>query len=72
MFKMTARSYVVYRDQYQGLCLHCGSECDNCEPHARKYCCEVCDYEQVYGVEELLMMGLIKVVDDNETEDEYE
>jgi hypothetical protein len=43
-----------------GFCLACGQEADCCEPDARKYPCEACGQPKVYGLEELLMMDLLK------------
>ena len=49
-------------DRYQttldnpGICVFCGEEQDGCEPDARKYKCENCGENGVYGAEELLMM----------------
>lgn len=40
-----------------GFCLACGEEQDGCEPDARKYECEVCGQNRVYGAEEILLMG---------------
>lgn len=40
-----------------GFCLACGSESYNVEPDARKYHCSECDADEVYGAEEILMMG---------------
>jgi hypothetical protein len=40
-----------------GLCLHCGEEAMDCEPDAREYECESCGECQVYGADELLIMG---------------
>ena len=42
-----------------GLCLACGDEADGCEPDASEYECEGCGESQVYGVEELLMRGVV-------------
>lgn len=39
-----------------GFCLACGAENDGVEPDARKYECDECGAEKVYGAEELLMM----------------
>jgi hypothetical protein len=47
-----------------GFCLACGEEADGCEPDARQYECESCGERKVYGIEELLMMGLVKLTDD--------
>ena len=43
----------------QGWCLACGSEQDGCEPDARKYKCEGCGKDKVYGAAELAVMGLV-------------
>jgi len=40
-----------------GFCLACGEEADSCEPDARKYHCEFCEADEVYGAEEILIMG---------------
>jgi predicted amidophosphoribosyltransferase len=39
-----------------GFCINCGAEHDDCEPDARKYHCEECGENQVYGAAELAMM----------------
>ena len=41
-----------------GLCLACGALRDCCEPDARRYRCEECNENQVYGANEIMMMGL--------------
>ena len=38
-----------------GICISCGTEADGVEPDARRYKCESCEANQVFGVEELLM-----------------
>jgi hypothetical protein len=43
----------------QGFCLACGETQDGVEPDARKYECESCGESKVYGVEELVLMGLV-------------
>jgi hypothetical protein len=40
--------------EYVGFCIACGAESFGVEPDARKYPCEVCDKNTVYGAEELL------------------
>jgi hypothetical protein len=42
-----------------GLCLACGFMQECCEPDARKYQCDRCNECQVYGAEEVLLMGLV-------------
>ena len=39
-----------------GFCLACGADAYGVEPDARKYECEECGAEKVYGAEELLIM----------------
>ena len=41
-------------DSYLGFCTACGAEAFNVEPDARKYECESCGENKVYGAEELL------------------
>lgn len=44
-----------------GFCLDCGMETDGVEPDARRYHCDNCGMMGVYGLEGLLMMGLVKI-----------
>ena len=44
------------RDEYEGICLACGEDAHGVEPDARKYECESCGAEKVYGCQELLLM----------------
>ncbi len=46
-----------------GVCIHCGEMTDGVEPDAQEYECEYCGERKVYGLEELLMMGLIDLND---------
>jgi len=41
-------------DNSLGFCVSCGAEHGECEPDARKYKCESCGLNAVYGAEELL------------------
>jgi hypothetical protein len=40
-----------------GFCTHCGAEALGVEPDARNYECEVCGKTEVFGAEELMIMG---------------
>jgi hypothetical protein len=55
-FKWLERA--VNRDSGWGFCLSCGNSQTGCEPDARRYNCENCNEAKVYGVDELVMMGL--------------
>lgn len=67
--KSGAKQYrpVCTEDEYRsrtfednpGFCLACGQEADGVEPDARRYECESCGARKVFGLEELLMMGLV-------------
>lgn len=61
-FRWTIERVEQCRDDYVGACVCCGAEQFECEPDARKLTCEVCERPTVYGVEELVLMGLIDVV----------
>ena len=43
----------------RGFCLACGKDAHGVEPDARRYTCESCKAPKVYGLEELLLMGLL-------------
>jgi len=43
-------------DYSLGFCLACGIEAYQVEPDARRYTCESCEENKVYGAEEILMM----------------
>jgi hypothetical protein len=46
-------------EDYIGFCTECGAERECCEPDARNYECEECGAYEVYGAEELMIMGLV-------------
>lgn len=48
---------LVFRDDLQGFCLACAEE-QRAEPDARRQRCESCGEHLVYGIEELLLMGI--------------
>ncbi len=57
---MTEAEYSHSRNhENEGFCLGCGETADGVEPDARGYECENCEAKLVYGLEELLMMGLL-------------
>lgn len=41
-----------------GFCRACGAEVDGVEPDAAGYTCEECGKPEVYGAEQLLLMGV--------------
>ncbi len=62
---MTTAEYQAGRNADEGWCLACAHTQGGCEPDARRYPCEVCGLNKVYGLEELLMMGLL-IIEDRE------
>ena len=56
-----ARMEKIMFDGGSGWCLHCGEEVYGIEPDARKYTCDACNLPKVYGMEELMMMGLVVI-----------
>lgn len=46
-----------------GGCIRCGAIQEGCEPDARKYECESCGAKAVYGLEELVVMGGLDLLD---------
>ena len=50
--------------EYLGLCRTCGAVADGVEPDARHYHCAACDSMDVYGLEELLLMGELDIKGD--------
>ena len=59
VFEMTLRRFTNGCEEYRGLCISCGRTATNVEPDARNYPCPKCHEEQVFGLEELLIMGKI-------------
>ncbi len=47
-------------DIHMVFCRACGASHDCCEPDARRYHCDECHFDQVYGAEELVLMGAVR------------
>lgn len=63
--KIIARKFAIDRLERAicggdtGFCRACGAEQYGCEPDARRYRCEACNNREVYGAEELILMGAV-------------
>jgi len=68
VFRLQEESYHYLSNNYYGICKNCGSTQDSCEPDARGYKCEKCESKSVYGIDELLLMGQITLIDNDEEE----
>ena len=63
-FKMTLREFKDRAHDNEGGCLKCGFEAYGVEPDARHYECEECGHDAVFGLEELLLMGRVEILED--------
>ena len=63
-FRMTAEEFQQRDNDSEGICTKCGFEAYGVEPDARRYECEECGHNAVYGVAELLIMGRIEILED--------
>ena len=52
---------MMFDSANEGFCLNCGKTQSGVEPDARQYECESCGKHKVYGIEELLLMGLVEI-----------
>jgi hypothetical protein len=55
----TVEELLEAEESYEGFCLACGERRECCEPDARNYECEACGECQVFGAQELILMGAI-------------
>lgn len=60
MRKFSLEDIEAAMGEYLGFCLACGAARDCCEPDARNYECEECGERQVFGAEELIIMGAVE------------
>ena len=58
--RITAAEYADLTENYGGICIECGDQASGVEPDARRYRCESCGANAVFGVEELLVCGSIQ------------
>jgi len=59
-------SDVDIREGDNGICLSCGEiQYGGVEPDARKYTCEWCNADEVYGLEEALLIGRVTIADED-------
>lgn len=63
--QMTQEEYSYAAEDSLGVCIACGEEQYGYEPDARGAYCEVCGEDEVYGMEELLLMGMIEFVEED-------
>lgn len=64
--QVSEAEYAALAENYGGFCVECGDEAYGVEPDARRYQCESCGARAVYGVEELLIRGVIRFTEETE------
>lgn len=65
--KLTELEFTLHNDDNDGYCLYCNEfTYGGVEPDARNYLCEGCGEKKVFGIEELMIRGMVEVVDDEE------
>jgi DNA-directed RNA polymerase subunit RPC12/RpoP len=66
--QISEAEYADLTENYGGFCIECGDQAEGVEPDARRYRCEACGAHAVYGVEELLIRGVIRFTEDKHDE----
>ena len=67
VLKLTEAEFTSHREEYDGYCLYCNEfTYGGVEPDATRYLCEGCGEKQLFGIEELLLEGLIEIVKSHE------
>ena len=62
--EITEALYAELNESCGGFCIECRDVVYGVEPDAWRYRCENCGADAVYGVEELLIRGLIEFAED--------
>ena len=57
--QITEADYAELSENYGGFCVECGDRAYGVEPDARRYRCEACGAQAVFGAEELLIRGIL-------------
>lgn len=65
--RISEDEYIVHREEYDGFCLSCNdwTAMGGIEPDARDYECTSCGKHQLFGAEEILMMGILDITDED-------
>lgn len=64
MFEMSEDEYREVSEDNGGYCLACGEHAYGVEPDASNYECEACGAKEVFGAEQLLIMGRIQFTEE--------
>ncbi len=58
---LTEQQYLNAEEGSMGFCLVCKAFGQSAEPDAEKYLCQSCGQAKVYGIPQLLIMGLLEI-----------
>jgi len=63
--EMTGTEYTMTRRRYEGYCAMCGGITvdSGVEPDAEFRSCPDCGKEEVFGIEQAMLMGLVDIMD---------
>ncbi len=65
------REYQRLRDEDGGICRSCGNIVEGgCEPDAERYPCDSCGENQVFGIEQAVLIGFLDLDDEGAFDDE--
>lgn len=60
---LSSEEFVEVAEADEGFCVVCGETASGVEPDACSYICENCGQPDVYGYEELMLMGDVELTD---------
>ena len=66
--QISEAEYAYLNENYGGFCIECRDQAYGVEPDARRYRCESCGANAVYGAEELLIRGILTFTDEDHDE----
>jgi hypothetical protein len=65
-YQTTEDDYITDSENNAGVCLACLALASGVEPDARRYRCDNCDQQMVYGLEQALIMGCVEFIADED------
>jgi hypothetical protein len=59
--EVSEKSFMKLCNEYAGFCIECHAKAHGVEPDAEKYECAKCKKKAVYGYEQALLLGFVKI-----------
>lgn len=73
MIKISEDEFEELQESHGGICRSCGShQIGGVEPDARNYLCDDCGANEVFGAEELILMGEIEFTNGDSIDELFE